>query len=176
MKKVFYVMLAVTTICYCSIFTGCAKQEQQVTIQNVTTEEAVAHQLKQGQKDTIQPIEQSQEEIPLNFDNILLDISFKEPDSLGNVYGELKYTNNTGKTITGYKLVCMRKDNNKKVYYECYDTVLDGESSPVMTNFGPTSRNAEDMQTLEETVTFIEEEGESHIITCDYKLDQYTWT
>ena len=155
-----------------SSFTGCSKQDQTVTVNTIAPNQAAAV-VKTGQP-VEEHIMQSAEDIPDLLNNILVDVSFTEIDSLNNVYGEMTYTNNTGMTITSYNLVCMRKDTNEKVYYDCYDTVLNGEKSPVFRNFGPTSRDVNDLQTLTESVTYLDADGVQHTLECDYKLGKYT--
>ena len=171
MKKIRDVLGLVFVISICFI-TGCAKQNQTVTV-NTISPSSQSTVVKTGQP-VEEHIMQSIDDLPDLLNNIAVDVKFTEPDSLNNVYGEMTYTNNTGMTILNYRLTCMRKDTNEKTHYDCWDTVLNGETSPVFTAFGPTSRDVNDLQTLTESVTYLDAEGIQHTLECDYKLGKYT--
>ena len=58
-----------------------------------------------------------------------LDIKVLPADSIGTVYMEVTYTNNSDEILTGYK-VTIKLPNVAKTYLSCYDIVLSGEISP----------------------------------------------
>src|SRR5699024_9430963 len=97
------------------------------------------------------------------------------PDSIGNVYMEATYTNNSDYTITGYDMTVLLKDKNETTYLMNYDTVLPGETSPKFESFGPDTQDENDYEILELSVTSRTEEGNTLYIDYDFKLEEASW-
>lgn len=66
----------------------------------------------------------------ITIEDVPANIEILPPNSIGTVYADVTYTNNTPYPVTSYQLTVLLKDSNEKQYYSCYDTVLPGETSP----------------------------------------------
>lgn len=115
------------------------------------------------------------EELPIHPDEIKPTITILEPDSIGTVYMEATYTNNSKYPIIAYDMTVLLKDTNRKTYLTCYDTVLPGETSPKFESFGPSTRDPNDYEILKLEVTAIAEDGENLYIEYDFKLGEARW-
>jgi hypothetical protein len=115
-------------------------------------------------------------EPPLKIEQLPLDIKFREPDSIGNVYMDATYTNNSNKNIVGYNTTVLIKDTNKTTYLMTYNTVLPGETSPKFNTIGPKTKNMDDVQILKYEITIANNDGTKTNIEYDNKLKQYKWT
>lgn len=136
------------------------KKEEATNIENQTKEE-----VKNEEKD--QP--------PVTIDQLPLDIIVKEPDSIGTVYLNATFTNNSDKNITGYNATILLKDKNEKTYLSAYDTVLPGETSPVFESFGPDTTNKDDIEILKYEINIDNGDGTTTYLQYDAKLDKYQW-
>lgn len=119
--------------------------------------------------------EEVKKEPPLNIEQLPLDIQFKEPDSIGNIYMEATYTNNSNKNIVGYNATILLKDTNKTTYLMTYNTVLPGETSPSFNAIGPKTKKKEDIQILKYEITISNNDGTKTNLEYDNKLKQYKW-
>lgn len=114
-------------------------------------------------------------EVPIYIDDLPLIISFLEPNSLGTVYLEATYKNNTEYPIVSYSMDILLKDKNEKTYLSNYDTVLPGETSPNFDSFGPDSGNIDDIEKLTLSVTALTEGNKKLYIDYDLKLGWAEW-
>lgn len=112
---------------------------------------------------------------PLTIDQLPLNITIKEPDSIGNVYLNATFTNNSDKNITGYIATILLKDSNEKSYLSMYDTVLSGETSPAFKCFGPKTFNKDDIQILNYQINIDNGDGTTTYLEYDTKLNKYQW-
>lgn len=117
--------------------------------------------------------EESKNEPPLKIEQLPLDIKFREPDSIGNVYMDATYTNNSDKNIVGYNATVLVKETNKTTYLMTYNTVLPGETSPKFNTTGPKSKEINDIQILKYEITIVNKDGTKTKIEYDNKLKQY---
>ena len=115
------------------------------------------------------------EEVPIKTDEIAPKITILEPDSIGTVYMEATYTNNSEYPIVGYSLTVLLKDKNEKTYLSTHDTVMPGETSPNFSSFGPNTQNPDDYEMLKLEVTARTEEGNTLYIDYDFKLGEASW-
>lgn len=95
-----------------------------------------------------------------------------QPDSIGTVYGNLTYTNNGEYPVTYFQLIIQYtdKDGNSgaKAYFTNYDTVMPGETSPVIKTFCNSDWKA---LTLEYKI-YDKETQKSRRLQYDYKLEE----
>ncbi|HHV37883.1 MAG TPA: hypothetical protein GXX70_00110 [Tepidimicrobium sp.] len=120
-------------------------------------------------------LETKDEEIPIHPDDIMPEINILEPDSIGTVYMEATYTNNSEYPITGYSVKILLKDENEATYLDIYDTIMPGETSPKFDTFGPETQDPDDYEILTLEVTARTEDGNDLYIDYDFKLDEATW-
>jgi hypothetical protein len=143
--------------------TNAAKEKEKETISQQQVE-------KEKPKE-----EEVKKEPPLKIEQLPLDIQIKEPDSIGNIYIDATYTNNSNKNIVGYNVTVLLKDSNKTTYLMTYNTVLPGETSPKFNSFGPQTKNKEDIQILKYEITIANSDGTKTNLEYDNKLKQYKW-
>ena len=105
----------------------------------------------------------------------MMDIIILEPDSIGTVYMEATYTNNSKYPITSYTAKVLLKDTNDTTYLSSFDTVMPGETSPKFETFGPDSQDPNDVEVLTLEVIARTEEGNNLYIDYDFKLGEATW-
>lgn len=108
-------------------------------------------------------------------DQLPMDISIQDPDSIGTIYMKATYTNNSQYPIKGFNVTVLLKETNEKTYLSCYDTVMPGETSPVFDAFGPPSQNLSDTEILNYTITVVGNDGKDKYIDYDVKLNKYEW-
>lgn len=91
----------------------------------------------------------SDEDVLVSIEELPIDLKILEPDSIGSVYGEMVFTNNSRYPITSFSVTTLKKDDNENSYYSSYDTVLPGEFSPKFSTFAPESGDINDVEYLE---------------------------
>lgn len=101
-----------------------------------------------------------------------LDITVLPANSIGTVYMEATYTNNSDKALTGFDMT-VKLPNGEKTYLVCYDTVLPGETSPKFECFGPESGNLEDCEILKYQFIITNDDGTKTYVEYDNKLKTY---
>lgn len=114
-------------------------------------------------------------EPPIYPDELDLNITILEPNSIGTVYMEATFTNNTEYPITSYSATVLLKDKNEKTYLSTHDTVLPGETSPIFKTFGPDTGKEEDYEILTLDVRARLDNGKTLSIEFNYKLDEARW-
>ena len=131
----------------------------------------------EGAEDNDKPITEgsNKEAPPVTIEELPLSVTILEPDSIGNVYMEATFTNNSKYAIKGFDVTVLLKDKNEKTYLSSYDTVLSGETSPTFQAFGPSTKNPDDMEYLEYQITVVGEDGNEIYLTYDVKLKTYKW-
>lgn len=117
---------------------------------------------------------QKKDEPIVKISDLRIRYTILPPNSIGTVYMEGTYTNNSKYTIKSFSLTVLLKDKNDKTYLSCYDTVLPGETSPIFDSFGPDSQSPDDVEFLECSLQVIDETGDSKFIDYDYKLKTYS--
>lgn len=169
MKKLLVVLLTLIAL----FVTACSSNTANINAidsEDITTND---NNIESEQEEQEEP-EEEKEEVPINLEDIKPEITILEPDSIGTVYMEATYTNNSDYPIVGYSLEVLLKDKNEKAYLVNYDTVLPGETSPKFEGFGPETRKPEDYEILKLEVTAKTEEGKLYI-EYDMKLGEATW-
>lgn len=157
MKKIITTLLSLLIIL---TMTGCvstAKSEGTEDNNKLTTEKS------------------NKETPPVTIEELPLSVTMLEPDSIGNVYMEATFTNNSKYAIKGFDVTVLLKDKNEKTYLSSYDTVLSGETSPIFQSFGPDTKNPDDVEYLEYQITVVDEDGKEIYLTYDVKLKTYKW-
>lgn len=114
----------------------------------------------------------SQLKTPVSVAELEYSITFRE-DSIGTVYADVTYTNNSKYTLGSFQLKALKKDTNEKSYYGSYDTILPGETSPKFTGFGPKTKNESDLEILEIQYTLVDSSGKKTYVSYDTKLKIY---
>jgi flagellar basal body-associated protein FliL len=141
---------------------GCAVSKP---VSTNTNENAKQEEIKKDEK----------KEPPLKIEQLPLDIKMREPDSIGNIYMDATYTNNTDKNIVGYTVTVLLKDSNKTTYLSDHDTILPSETSPKFNSAGPKSKSMDDVQILKYEINIANNDGTKTNIEYDNKLKQYKW-
>lgn len=119
---------------------------------------------KENNEDNIFVIPQ---ELPYNM-NIL------PPDSIGTVYGNLTFKNNSKYVIKSFNLTIeyTRDGKKDKTYYSSYDTIMPGETSPIIDSF-----ISNDWKPIKlEYKIYNKENGKYRRLEYDYKLDDLKGT
>lgn len=96
-------------------------------------------------------------------DDISYTLNLQTPDSIGNVYGIMTYTNNSDYPITGFEVTMLDNTTNETYYYMCYETVMPGETSPNFESFG-----SSDMTPIAMEYTIFDPET---MLGCHYEAD-----
>jgi hypothetical protein len=102
-----------------------------------------------------------------------MNITIRRPDSIGTVYMDATYTNNSNRNVVGFQVTILIKDRNEKTYLSTHDTVLPGQTSPKFNSFGPKSLNMNDVEILKYQITIANQDGSKTYINYDNKLKQY---
>ncbi|CAM2079568.1 MAG: DUF4352 domain-containing protein [uncultured Clostridium sp.] len=118
---------------------------------------------------------EEKEQPPVTLEELPMNITILEPDSIGNRYMEATFTNNSKYAIKGFNVTVLLKDKNEKTYLVTYDTVMPGETSPKFESFAPATGNAEDVEYLQYEITVVDENGEEIYLSYDVKLKTYEW-
>lgn len=121
---------------------------------------------------TSQGATNNKNETVVKLEDFDLDITVLPANSIGTVYMEATYTNNSDKALTGFN-VTVKLPNGEKTYLSCYDTVLPGETSPKFECFGPESGNLEDCEILNYEFTVTNDDGSNTYVEYDTKLKTY---
>lgn len=164
MKRLFITLLIFTM----AFMVACSSGEMDITTNETGN-------VAKNEEEQIEELEEAEEEIPIHPDEIVPEITILEPDSIGTVYMEATYTNNSAYPITAYDMTILLKDTNEKTYLSNYDTVMPGETSPKFDCFGPETLDANDYEILTLEVTARTEGGEDLYIEYDFKLGEATW-
>lgn len=164
MKKVFILLIfGILLISGCSEETS--KEEGVETSDNNVNVESEEND----------PEPEPEEEVPIHPDEIKADITIREPDSIGTVYMDATYTNNTEYPIVAYQLNVLLKDKNEKVNLVNFDTVMPGETSTKFDSFGPETQDPNDYELLGLEVTARTEDNKDLYIEYDFKLEEAEW-
>ncbi len=91
------------TLVGCS--SGNIEDRPEMVVDEVVNEEA------EEAEDVV--VEDDGDQIPIHPDDIMMDITILEPNSIGTVYMEATYTNNSKYPITSYTAKVLLKDTNK---------------------------------------------------------------
>lgn len=118
---------------------------------------------------------EEKEQPPVTLEELPMNVTILEPDSIGNRYMEATFTNNSKYAIKGFNVTVLLKDKNEKTYLGTYDTVMPGETSPKFESFAPATGNAEDVEYLQYEITVVDENGEEIYLSYDVKLKTYEW-
>lgn len=110
---------------------------------------------------------------PVTADQIDVNFTILPPDSIGTVWAEATYTNNSQYPISYIKIRVLLKDTNTITYFTGVDTVKPGETSPVFEAFGPESQNDSDIEITQYTIKVHLDDGETVYVDYDAKLRTY---
>lgn len=171
MKKTILILVVILSLSI--LLVGCDSnkiKESPETVAN--TEEDTSNELETND-DTV--VDKNKEEVPIHPDDIAPEITILEPNSIGTVYMEAAYTNNSKYPITSYSAKILLKDKNETTYLTNNDTVLPGETSPIFDCFGPDTRNEEDYEILTLDLRARLDNGKTLAIEYDYKLGEARW-
>lgn len=113
---------------------------------------------------------------PITIDQVPVDIAILDPNSIGTVYMNAEYTNNTKYPITSISMKVLLKDTNKTTYLSNHDTVLPGETSPTFRSFGPSTLREEDYEILTIDVRARNTNGKTLLMEYDTKLKEYEYS
>ena len=116
---------------------------------------------------------EEKEQPPVTIEEVPMNLTILEPDSIGNRYMEATFTNNSKYAIKGFNVTVVLKDKNEKVYLSNYDTVMPGETSPKFETFA--TGNTEYIEYLQYDITVVDENGQEIYLTYDVKLKMYEW-
>lgn len=111
----------------------------------------------------------------ITVDQVPCDIKILEPNSIGTVYMEATYKNNTKLPILSYQATVLLKDKNEKTYLTNFDTVMPGETSPKFDTFGPITQDKNDIEILETEISLDLGNGKYLLVEYNHKLDRYTY-
>lgn len=165
-RRLFLLMLIMTMV-----LVGCSSGKIEEGPETVADE--LAHEEAEEAEEVA--AEDSGDELPIYPDEILMDIIILEPNSIGTVYMEATYTNNSKYPITSYTAKVLLKDTNDTTYLSSFDTVMPGETSPKFETFGPDSQDPNDVEVLTLEAIARTEEGNNLYIDYDFKLGEATW-
>lgn len=167
MKKLILYGLLVFTL----LLSGCSGGESEQVGEDVQEPKEASEVLEVSE-----PSEEDLDEIPIYPDEIPWEITILEPDSIGTVYMEATYTNNTEYPITSYSMTVLLKDKNEKTYLSNHDTIMPGDISPKFKTFGPETMNEDDYEILTLDVRARLENGDDLAIDYDFRLEEASWS
>jgi len=171
MKKTVLILALILSLSI--LLVGCDSskiKESPGTVAN--TEEDTSNELETND-DTV--VDKNKEEVPIHPDDIAPEITILEPNSIGTVYMEATYTNNSKYPITSYTAKVLLKDKNDITYLGTHDTVMPGDTSPKFETFGPETQSPDDYEILKLDITARTEEGNNLYIEYDFKLGEASW-
>lgn len=128
---------------------------------------------KKDEKEEVK--KEEKEQPPVTIEELPMNVTMLEPDSIGNRYMEATFTNNSKYAIKGFDVTVLLKDKNEKTYLTNYDTIMPGETSPKFETFAPATGNSDDMEYLSYDITVVDENGKEIYLTYDAKLKTYSW-
>jgi hypothetical protein len=166
MKK----LVLLTFMVLALVLSGCSAAEVDEPV-DVAEAEDISEEIPEEPEE----LEEEEEEIPIHPDQIPWDINILEPNSIGSVYMEATFTNNTDYPITRYHMKVHLKDKNDTTYLTSHDTVMPGETSPIFDSFGPETMDPNDYEVLTLAVRAILDNGDELDIEYDFKLGQAYW-
>lgn len=164
MKKILVLLLSAILLI---TIVGCGGES------NEAKETEIGMETKQEE---VEQVDETKEEGPITIEQVPYQIEILEPNSIGTVYMNATYTNNTEYPITSIEMKVLRKDENETGYLTNHDTVMPGESSPVFDAFGPSTTREEDYEILTITIRAETEEGNTLVTEYDTKLDKYKYS
>lgn len=167
MKRRLFLLMLIISITLVGCSSGNIEDRPEMVADEVVNEEA------EEAEDVV--VEDDGDQIPIHPDDIMMDIIILEPNSIGTVYMEATYTNNSKYPITSYTAKVLLKDTNDTTYLSSFDTVMPGETSPKFETFGPDSQDPNDVEVLTLEVIARTEEGNNLYIDYDFKLGEATW-
>ncbi len=115
----------------------------------------------------------NEEKPPIEMKDVHFNVTVLPPDTVGTIWLEATYKNNSKYPITYVDATVLLKDTNEKVYLTSIDTVLPGETSPVFDTFGPKSLKSDDIDFLACTFKIRDDNGEEMYVSWDLKLGTY---
>jgi hypothetical protein len=163
MKK----LVLLTFMVLALVLSGCSAAEVDDPVDVAGTEDTP--------EEVPEEVKEEEEAIPIHPDEIPWEITILEPDSIGNVYMDATYTNNSDYPITRYHMKVHLKDKNDTTYLTSHDTVMPGETSPIFDSFGPETMDPNDYEVLTLDVRAILDNGDELDIEYDFKLGQAYW-
>lgn len=111
----------------------------------------------------------------ITVDQVPYKINILEPNSIGTVWMQATYTNNTKYPMTGFSMTVLLKDKNEKAYLSNYDTVMPGETSSLFDTFGPQTMNIRDLEILKIEIRAQNTNGKTLTVDYDTKLKKYEY-
>lgn len=172
MKRQFLKAIIITAIGV-TLLVGCGSN-------SVTNKgEAKTNETKTEQKQDVKEVKQESKEgnpentAMANVEDFPLEITIKEPDSIGSRYMDVTFTNNSKYPISYLSARVKFKDDNEPHHITFGDTVMPGEKSPNSEGFAPKSGNKDDIEFLKCEYS-IELDGKTQYVEYDYKLQKYT--
>lgn len=163
-RKVLLILILTISL----ILTGCGNSEVSETPEGTTGNgEEVSNEVEENAE--------AEDEPPIYSDDIQTDITILEPDSIGTVYMEASYTNNSKYPITSYSAKILLKDKNETTYLSTHDTVMPGETSPNFECFGPDTGDPSDYEILGLELRARLDNGKTLSIEYDFKLNEARW-
>lgn len=152
------------------ILTACGGEDPKPTEEKKTEEKS---EVKEDVKEEVK--EEPKEEkkaAPVLIEEVPYKITLLEPDSAGNVYSEVTFTNNSNHIVTSYEITVLKKDDNEKSYYSSYDTIRPKETSAKFGGSAPNTGLEEDLEYL--TLTYVVKRGDdSKQVVYDFKTKKY---
>ena len=163
LKTIITIMIGVTML------TGCGSNSI-----NKTNDKKDSSKVEQKQEVKEEPKKVNPEKTAMaNVEDFPLGITIKDPDSIGNRYMDVTFTNNSKYPITYLDIKVKFKDDNEPHYITFSDTVMPGETSPNSEGFAPKSGNKDDLEFLNCEYKIVLDDGNTQYVEYDYKLKQY---
>ncbi|WP_394883344.1 putative periplasmic lipoprotein [Clostridium baratii] len=166
MKKKFLGLLIVSMISV-GLLVGCGSSNTNQTSSNSNQKQSEQQTDQQDQDDT----KKETPKVTIK-DLQLVDFKVRKPDSIGNIYMETKFKNNSNQIIKGIEYTY--EVNGEKTYLSTYDTLRPGDTSTLEECFGPKSGKKDDAKLLKAEFTVVNKDGSNTYIEYDAKLGTYT--
>jgi hypothetical protein len=170
MKKLMYLLIVLMLV-----LTGCTSSDSFESSEPAQPSQPVAEAPKETPQEAPTPAEEPSDELIIYPDEIPWDIVILPPDSIGTVYMEATYTNNSNYPILGYDMEVHLKDSNETTYLSTYDTVMPGETSAKFESFGPETMDLNDIEVLTLDIKARLPNNNDMYIEYDFKLDWAEW-
>ena len=154
-------VLLISLVLLLAISCGSKKEEAKAEVEKTAVKQEEVKKTEEKPEAKV-----TKDELPLEF-------TIKKPDSIGNVYMDAVFKNNSKYPVTSFDATVHIKDSNETVYFSTYDTVMPGETSAKFEASGPKTGKAEDYEVIKLEYK-IETDNGPVVIDYDYKLNKYS--
>ena len=109
----------------------------------------------------------------VTIDQLPYEMEILPPDSIGEIYGKMTFTNNSKYPVKYFEVSINMLDKNEKSYFISPDTVMPGETSPNFEAFSSADSVNNELLTI--TYTYVDDNDQEVYVEYNAKLDKYNY-